>query len=372
MRRRPRGVGLALALALALGFGSAACWKVKPETAPPQEFLERNYVFRPQGDETLLFEAQIATHIFLRDALPDAFNRLSTDKARDHTWGLRSFVTPMFRVRQLNDSSAAVRTPSFMPRVSLEQLLVHRLGSVSGQEHMPSFPLALLSGLRLTLAHHSNGQAGCFREGFEPVDARANSCRPIAGADTTTVRLNRANGDFSSTFVNVMLHSTVMNRGPAKVATWTVGAAVGADLHLRGLFGELSEEQRELYGSWRLRGQIEGSRRWGTGCLDREGWHGWAGLGCALRGKSRMSLEGELAPDKPGNLGERITPEVERWRGSVEFSHTFDALLRTGPFVRWHDGQDYYNIGFVHRRRYFAVGLMLDLSGDYCICLKPQ
>jgi len=31
-------------------------------------------------------------------------------------------------------------------------------------------------------------------------------------------------------------------------------------------------------------------------------------------------------------------------------------------FARWQDGQDYYNIEFVNRRRVFMYGLMLDES----------
>ena len=359
-------------IATALCVAATGCASVKPATAPAHYFLERNYVFRPKGDTTLLFEAQTATHVLLTDGLPDAFNTLSTDKSKVRAWALRGLITPMFRVRQLSDSSAAVRTPSFMPRGSIEALLVHRLGKATGQDHLPAFPGALVSGARLTVAHHSNGQAGCFREGFEPVDSRANSCRPIAGADTTTVKLNRANGDFSSTFVNVLLHSTIMNRGGAKIATHTLGAGVGADLHVPGIVGELTDEQRELYGSWRLRAQLEGMQTWGNACLDGDAKSASAKFGCRLRGRSRLTLEGERAPDKPGNLGRRIVPAVVPWRGSVELSHTFDALLRTGLFVRWHDGQDYYNIGFVNRRTYFAVGAMMDLSGDHCICLKQQ
>jgi hypothetical protein len=33
-------------------------------------------------------------------------------------------------------------------------------------------------------------------------------------------------------------------------------------------------------------------------------------------------------------------------------------------FVRLNDGQDYYNIGFVNRRRATMYGVMLDVSGS--------
>jgi hypothetical protein len=85
--------------------------------------------------------------------------------------------------------------------------------------------------------------------------------------------------------------------------------------------------------------------------------------GCFLRGRSRLTLEAERAPRDPGSLAERIRPAVTPYRVSAELSHSFDALLRAGMFVRVHDGQDYYNIGFVKRRRVFLFGLMLDASG---------
>ena len=49
------------------------------------------------------------------------------------------------------------------------------------------YPDLLLSGVRLTVTHHSNGQAGCFRAGYRPKDPRANECEPIPITDPTKV-----------------------------------------------------------------------------------------------------------------------------------------------------------------------------------------
>jgi hypothetical protein len=225
------------------------------------------------------------------------------------------------------------------------------------------FGRVLLAGARLTLAHHSNGQAGCFRDGFVPVDSRANQCIPSPGYDTNIVALNRANGDFSSTFINGMLHGTVMNRDGAGLGTRSIGLAVGGDYHPPGIFGALSDEQRELYGSWRLRAQVEG--KWTSGMTCDDDAHKSAGraFACAFKGRSRGTIEAERAPKFPGDLARRIQPPVVPYRVSFELSHAFDALLGAGAFIRWHDGQDYYNIGFVHRRRVFVFGGMLDVSG---------
>ena len=139
--------------------------------------------------------------------------------------------------------------------------------------------------------------------------------------------------------------------------------AASGDWHPRGIFGALSDEQRALYGSWRVRLQLEGMKVLGWTCQDPKDRTLGQRLGCALRGRSRVTLEGERAPRYPGELARRIRPAVIPYRVSAEYSHSFDALLRAGVFVRWHDGQDYYNIGFVNRRRVLMVGAMLDASG---------
>jgi hypothetical protein len=357
-------VSLSLSSLAALG-----CHTRRP-VLPPQPFLERMYVSRTPQDTSIMFEAQVATHVLLLDGLPDAYDALSSDIKTSHARAWRLILTPMFRIRQLNDSSAAVRTPSFMPRLSLERLWVSRLGKATGMPNVPLFPMVQLVGGRVTLAHHSNGQAGCFREGFVPVNKHSDECRPRPGFDTTVFRLNRADGDFSSTFVNVMLHYTLMNRDDAGWATKTVGAAASVDWHAHGLFGELSDEQRQLYGGWRVRGQIEGMLTSGVACTDKKTRTSLEKVGCGLRGRTRLTLEGERAPKAKGPLASRISPAILPYRESIELSHAFDALLGAGAFIRWHDGQDYYNIGFVNRRTTFMYGLTLDLGGAHRIAKR--
>ncbi|MDQ6829637.1 MAG: hypothetical protein M3081_12275, partial [Gemmatimonadota bacterium] len=342
--------------------GASGCASLRAPQ-PSHQFLERFYVSKAIQDSTLLYEAQAVAHIFLVDQLPDAYDRISSDARISSAGGWRVIATPMFRIRQLTDSSAAVRTPSFMPRVSVEYLWASRLGTVTGDESNPAFGGVWLKGIRVALAHHSNGQAGCFRDGFVPVDRHANSCVPAPGADTNIVKLNRANGDFSTTYLSLLGHSTWMNLGGANKPTHTVGVALGLDWHAPGIFGALSDEQRALYGSWRANVQTEGMQVFGTTCGDPGDRTTVEHIGCALAGRSRITLMGERAPHLTTDLARRIQPAVVPYEWSIELSHAFDALLGAGPFIRWHDGQDYYNIGFVNRRRVTMVGIMLDMSG---------
>ena len=364
---------------------------------PPAPFMERIYAARVPSDTSLMYEAQVATHILFVDGLPNAYATISRDEAAHSADALRVFVTPMFRIRQLNDSSAAVRTPSFIPRLSAEWLRVYRVGTVTSVKRdsaaaststpfgsrtvsatsLPTaqaiaFPATLLTGARLTLTHHSNGQAGCFRNGFVPTTQSPFTCVPERDAlgrvkDTTTVSLNRANGDFSSTFVNLMVHVTLMNRGDDNQPGHSVGAMIGYDRQFHDpVPGALTSEQRQLYGEWRVHGMAEGMQRFGRTCADTS-HHGWDKAACLFAGRTRVSVEGERAPRLDTDLARRISPAVVPYRYSVELSHALDFALGAGAFVRWHRGQDYYNIGFVRERNFFMWGLMLDMSGLDCI-----
>ena len=353
---------LCLRLIAALGCVAAAGCASGYGPANTHFFLQPSYIGPVAHDTTLLYEAQAAAHIFLLDNLNGAFASLSQDKSSDWAGALRIIVTPMFRIRQLSDSSAAVRTPSFMPSISTEYLFVSRIGEATGPQANLRFSPVLVRGVRLTLAHHSNGQAGCFRDGFEPVDSHADKCVPRPGFDTNLVQLNRANGDFSTTYFELMVHTTLMNRAEGDQPTHSFGLAAAYDYHPRGIFGALSEEQRELYGSWRLRGLFEAAQLVGNQCNDGAPRLWYQNMACAFRGRARLSGEYERAPQNPGPLALRIKPAILPWRGQVELSYVFTRLLGTGIFARWNDGQDYYNIDFVNRRRVFMYGLMLDES----------
>lgn len=359
--------------------GVSACAHIAARTpAPVYQFLERTYVFKPLHDTTLIYEGHPAAHLFLVDGLPLAYDRLtrtdSKNKARGGAYAFRAVISPMFRIRQLKDSSAAVRTPSFMPRLmAVEGLWVHGLGTPLVLGDNVTYQRLALTGLRVSLTHHSNGQAGCFREGYRPKNGDFDHCEPIPitdpskvlPRDTMIVKLNGADGDFSSTFVSAMLHATFMSDfSHSDTPRWTVGGAVGYDWHPSGIFGALSAEQRPLYGSWRLRGQAEGMYVSGLTCSDQKQRTIVPRTLCTLRGRSRVTLEGERAPKAHGPLAARFDPPILPWRGSLELSHAFYWAFGAGVFARWNDGQDYYNIGFANRRRVTMLGIMVDVGGD--------
>ena len=127
MRRARLGAtGAAMALAL------PACTSLRPAQAPSHHFMERNQLaVVTVRDTSILYEGQLAPHIFLADGLPAAYHRVSSVPVSGAVAAWRVFVTPMFRIRQLADSSAAVRTPSFIPRVAMERTWVRPHGERS-------------------------------------------------------------------------------------------------------------------------------------------------------------------------------------------------------------------------------------------------
>jgi hypothetical protein len=329
-------------------------------SAPPLQFVDRTYVApKTWTDTTISYEGYLAPPIFLYDDQPAQLDALTQRDAAASARGFRLFVTPAFIVRQLTDSSSAVRTPSFNPRIAFDYYWLTALDQRL-QAHMPKFDRARIVGLRLTIAHHSNGQAGCFLEGQAPAKQgsfEADDCTPPPA--TGTLRTNRADGDFSTTFLSFLAHGTWLARAPGQRTPWSAGLAVSYDWELPKAShfpGVLPDIERQFYGSWRARVQGDAMRTTFPSCADSHGW-------CWLRGRARVTAMYEWAPRHLGPLASRLGEPIPHFRDYADASYTFDALHNVGVFVRRVDGQDYYNIGFVHRRRATLAGLVMDLGG---------
>jgi hypothetical protein len=316
----------------------SACGHVGGYRAPPAPLLERAFV-APSLDarDSLLFEAQVATNLFLIDKLLEQVQDLRNDALPINTVSERLVVVPMFRIRQLKDSSAAVRTPSFMPSVFFER---HYLRADTVPRIANSRKRQLRGfrdlGYRLGWTHHSNGQAGCFLAGYV-ADSSGNPdrCTPGPRADTTGVRLNRASGDFSTTYWSATAFSRWLSVETNQDERSAKEVAVGYQLHRFGIFGDMRPQQRALYGSHRLRIDVSYRRRVGP-------------------------LQARV--DGLAEVAERTDPRITRWRAHVDLSVRVPGLLGTGAMVRILDGQDYYNIGFANRRSRVLFGVVLDPS----------
>lgn len=328
--------------------------------APPLQFVDRSYIApKTWTDSTISYEAYVAPPIFLYDNQSKNFISLTETGGPAALWGFRMAVTPTFIIRQLKDSSSAVRTPSFNPRVSVEAYHLAALHRTT-PGGSPQFDWERLDGFRFTLAHHSDGQAGCFLEGQKPSKPgsfEADDCTPPPA--TGVLATNRANGDFSTTYASFLWHETLLKYAETNRTPLSLGVAVGYDWELpKGSHvpGVLPDIERQFYGTWRKHVQTDLMAAPELGCA-KLGWTCW------MRGRARATALYEWAPTDLGPLASRLEKPIPHFRSYFDFSYTLDVLHNTGVFLRRVDGQDYYNIGFVQRRQVTLLGVVLDLGG---------
>jgi hypothetical protein len=125
--------------------------------------LETSYLAYPiglHGLPPLIFECSLAPHFFVH-----------TD-----AWPFAVVLTPKVVLRMFNEESAPVRSPSFMPRISV---------FVWFQQEVRDAPTFYGS---VTLSHHSNGQAG-----------------PFFAEDGT---INHRDGSFSTNYFDFAIYAT--------------------------------------------------------------------------------------------------------------------------------------------------------------------
>ena len=88
---------------------------------------EGTYVFQHLPNSDLVFEGQIAPRIIIVDSIGTATTRvLRRDKPV--AWGYQVSTTPMVRLRMFAEASSPVRTPSYMPKGTVQ---VARLQNIS-------------------------------------------------------------------------------------------------------------------------------------------------------------------------------------------------------------------------------------------------
>ena len=331
-----------LTVALLPALAGVAC-KSMPSgyRTPPAPLLDRPLI-APSFDErdSLLFEAQAAMHVFLIDNLVDRERAMRDTDEPLNQKAFRLIFAQTFRVRQLKDSSEAVRTPSFNPSFKYER---HYLRGFELPSTLPNSSNRKIAGIRdlgfrAEWTHHSNGQAGCFRSGYmSDATGDPDNCTPGPTADPTGVELNRASGDFSTSYWGLTgFWRRIWLSSEDQLEKRAFDAGLGFQLHKWAGPGNMRDEQRALYGSYR--GRLDLSYRQVFGHI-----------------QGRVEAQGELAE----HTDSRITP----WRYWVDLSFRSPRWLGAGGFMRVLDGQDYYNIGFAKRRQRVLIGFLLDPSG---------
>jgi hypothetical protein len=160
--------------------------------------LEPSYLAYPvgiSGLDPLVFESDVVAHFVV--------NRPS--------WPVAFVLTPKIVVRMFREKSVPVKTPSYMPRISVYFWF---------QRYLPDTPTVYGS---VTLSHHSNGQSGPFFD--------------------TSGDINHETGSFSTNYLEFSAYVTGLS------GIWFGWSALSLEVHPS--FSQ-NQELNGRYGQWRL------------------------------------------------------------------------------------------------------------------------
>lgn len=333
-----RAIGAAFGVALSCMAAALPAQQTDSLSQSYPEFLERHYLFKNVPDDRTAewFEGLLALHIPLRQNLQAAYDAvLIGDQAAHGT--VAWYFSMVTNLRMTKESSAPVRTPSYMPKLTVTYFNVKRRESWTLPDSLPrsvrmwAFPF-------VPYGHYSNGQDGCL---YADQDLANDCAEPITIQSPREA--NRRDGSFSSHYMQLgafyrrfaLDQSLHMGSRPVARSYWSLGGQVRAYQPYYWLGGGMSEELREVYGPTRVRGlwnsvSQRNGRLFGPGLLRYEAW-----------------IEGIFG----------AAPQVDPVRISLEVARTMDRRSGWGVFARGYHGQDDYNLGFLTNITVLQVGV---------------
>ena len=216
-------------------------------------------------------------------------------------------LTPQIIIRMYQERSYPVRTPSYMPQITL----YYRLKNKSNLRTQNLF---------VRFAHHSNGQDGDFY--------------------LENGELNVKSGDFATNFFEPGFIMTNVNKRLNAYQFFKTSIEVHPP-------GSSSEELDGIYSKFR--------------------WHTAASIfklpneskSIANKGNASISLKGE-ATWMFGNVNNWDGISSNRVNLSFTFYYHPKFLEDIGLFVQFYHGLDYYNMYFSHRLDILRFGLMTE------------
>ena len=256
----------------------------------------------------------------------------------------RFIGTPKVIIRQSDERSRPVRTPSYMPSLEFQVFRLPRRWLDTEAAEQSSRRMASMTAATLTFGHHSNGQAG------DPYTSDMSETLP---EDMVGAQLNARDGNFGTNYVRIEVFERYVTSDPgsetsqekphAVVATFphnTITLGIAREHHpnirvLPGL-GPMTHKMRASYGSSRIAVLVGFSRR-----------YRWGGLQLQSR---TTRIVGPLAKC------------VDRYIVDVVTAISFDAVRGFGLYCRWYRGQDYYNILYLNNQRILQFGISVDSS----------
>jgi hypothetical protein len=308
------------------------------------------YVFQHIPHSDLVFEGQIAPRIIIVDSIGNATTRVLLEE-KAPAWGYQVSATPMVRLRMFDETSNPVRTPSYMPKGTVQLARFRNVSETtdSDSDEFNSGPIEMWLLDTIPFGHHSNGQDGCLFTS-ETRDENGD-CVDLAPDSTRTV--NKENGSFSTNYIEAMVHYGRMyldseGAGAGEFATrWEWRAGAGIQLNPEGYIGgSIKPELADLYGPTRV--------LFGAMTARRDAWR------CD---RAAADVRLQYLTDPPPGLPSLITQAEgacfpRRWGGA-------------GLFVRIYHGQDYYNLGFAEKITRLQFGVTLQRDQFLSFRIKP-
>ncbi len=300
---------------------------------PHYEYLEDSYLnlvvprVLPAGDHPIAFEAQAATHLFLVNQW-DRVERITRPGSMASVWSWD--VSFLLHLRMVEDKSAPVRPPSYMPSTHVQWFGLWKTSPGTVQE----------LEAELGLTHHSNGQQQCSfvptnDSGNQQDDASPKTCLTgdalrAQAEESLRHNVNFRSGDFSTSYATLGMHYAFMRLDADRfmISRMSIGAVYQPNFVTdQGAFGwfpgGISKDQAWMYGIHRARVELQGR------------WH---------LGAPWTSLAGILSLTASGELMWNTAPSIPNSRLVGELSYTVDGFHGLGAFVRGSTGQDDLNI----------------------------
>jgi hypothetical protein len=323
-----------LALAAHPGFAQAVVPLEAPDIGRRQvvPFLEGTKVFvnAPRGD--IKFEADIQPNLVVSQNFSDklVIEESLAPPGQPLRWRVAySLVgTPRVRLRMLDERSAPVRTPSYMPKGTLMVMFFR------GEKTEPRHRVGIWSP-ELTVGHHSNGQDGCLFTTDVLIDGDCAGPQDLS-------QINRTVGSFATNYVRLggryrREWLTTINAGlPDEEHIGTTQLTVGlfADVHFN-----TASRLEPFYGTRRF--------------------HGTFGVGRQLSRVCKSRAAASASVYYVGHKPDGVPPLAVQIDGLC----TFTPKGGWGAFVRYFDGQDYYNLAFGEHIHRLQVGIQYEQDG---------
>ena len=310
------------------------------------------YVFNSVPNSRLVFEAQIAPRIIILDSIGDAARRLLQAANNTPVWGWQLSATPMVKLRMFREVSSPVRTPSYMPKGTVQFARLKNLSAADPVEDEDGFsrgPVEMWLAEVIPFGHHSNGQNGClFTSQARDADG---DCLEIAPPQPRAI--NKIDGSFSTNYIEATLHYGRLHLDSEEApegeyaTRWEWRAGAGFQLNPKGYVGgSIDDELAELYGPTRVLFEGMAARRGTWRC-----------------GRLQTDIRVQYIHDTPAGVPAATTQAEAAcfpagWGGA-------------GLFARFFRGQDYYNLGFAEGITRLQLGFTLQRETFLSFRIRP-